>query len=525
MSDRPKSRKKRRLLIALAVLLVLGAVVGFLAWWHLFRELPQPAWVTADPETEFLYGSIGGEAEAGIPYWLIVTLPRVFPEHLPGPGGYASLGLPWEEGRELPVGFSKKTIGFERVGFNCALCHATRYRTRPEETPTIVAAGGSHTADVQGLLDFFGRAAADPRFEPDTLLAEIDLAYPLSWTERLLYRYALIPIAGKRLRQQAEQFAWAAERPAWGPGRDAPMNLTKFNFLEMPLDDSVDNTDFPSIWNLAVRRGRPEMKLNLDGATPVARSVLIDSALGLGATNTPFFHRRMAALEEWLSELPPPAWPGSLPLDADLAARGEPVFRAHCAQCHATAPPGPRMGTVIPIAEVGTDRERMDAWTLAAAEAANAKVASFGIERDGMEKHEGYVAVPLEGLWLRGPYLHNGSVPTVGDLLAPPAERPAAFWRGHDLLDPAGFGFASKLCPLPESEAAPAAGYGACASRFAAPGEPCIPAFVAAGGRLAVPDAWCLDTGERGNGNGGHEFGTALPAADKEALIEYLKTL
>jgi hypothetical protein len=30
---------------------------------------------------------------------------------------------------------------------------------------------------------------------------------------------------------------------------------------------------------------------------------------------------------------------------------------------------------------------------------------------------------------------------------------------------------------------------------------------------------------ERGNGNGGHEFGTDLAAADKDALIEYLKTL
>jgi hypothetical protein len=44
-------------------------------------------------------------------------------------------------------------------------------------------------------------------------------------------------------------------------------------------------------------------------------------------------------------------------------------------------------------------------------------------------------------------------------------------------------------------------------------------------GRVAVPGAWCLDTAERGNGNGGHPFGTELPAEDKDALIEYLKTL
>jgi hypothetical protein len=514
--------KKRKLLVAAAVLLIVGAAVGVFVWYHVFRELPQPASITSDDRTNFLYGSIGAEAEAGIPYWLVIVLPRVFPEYLPGPGGYASLGLPWEEGHELPIGFSKQTIGFPRVGFNCALCHATRYRTREDETPTFVAAGGSHTADVQGLLDFFGKAAADPRFDADVLLSEIDLAYPLPLVDRMLYKYALIPIARDRLRQQADEFAWAGDLPAWGPGRDAPMNLTKFNFLGLPVDGSVDNTDFPSIWHLAVRRGGPEKKLNLDGATPVARSVLIDSALGLGATNTPWFHQRMASLERWLTELPPPPWPESLPLDTELAGRGESVFRAHCAHCHATDEPGGRMGTVIPIAEVGTDRERMDAWTKEAADGANEKVASLGIQRDGMEKHEGYVALPLEGVWLKAPYLHNGSVPTLRALLEPPESRPQAFYRGYDLLDPAGVGFASRRCPA--GGGAPSA-TGACAAGMAGLDEPCVPWFVAADGALCVPDAWCLDTRVRGNGNGGHDFGTELPPEEKDALVEYLKTL
>jgi len=520
----PKQGKKRKVLIVVGALLVLALVVGLFAWYKFFRDVPQPSWITEDPEKNFLYGSIGGEAEAGIPYWILVTLPRIFPEYLPGPGGYASLGLPWEEGQELPIGFSKKTIGFERVGFNCALCHATRYRTRVEETPTYVAAGGSHTADIEGLLDFFKNCAKDPRFESETILSEIDLAYPLSFVDRQLYKYLLIPLTRDRLAEQGRDFAWAGTRPAWGPGRDAPMNLTKFNFLRMPEDDSIDNTDFPSIWDLEVRQRRPEQKMNLDGATPVVRSVLIDSALGLGATNTPFFHRRMADIETWLRALPPPSWPESLPLDRDLAARGEGLFRAHCADCHATDQPGNRMGTVIPIAEIGTDRERMDTWTLEAAEAANAKVASLGITRDGMEKHEGYVALPLTGVWLKGPYLHNGSVPTLRDLLSPPEERPTAFYRGYDLLDSAGVGFVSRRCPV-VGERGATGGDGPCRSTVAAPGEACVPAFVRADGALVVPDGWCLDTAGRGNGNGGHLYGTALSPDDQDALVEYLKTL
>src|SRR4051812_7874433 len=84
------------------------------------------ALVTSHPATNFLYGSLGAEREAGISYWIVVVLPRIFDDLLPGPGGYASLGLPWKEGAELPAGFSKKTVGFPRVGFNCALCHATQ---------------------------------------------------------------------------------------------------------------------------------------------------------------------------------------------------------------------------------------------------------------------------------------------------------------------------------------------------------------------------------------------------------------
>src|SRR3546814_3739328 len=67
------------------------------------REEPQPGWVTATPEMRFKYGSIGAENEAGIPYWIFYVLPRMFPEKLPGPGGYAAFGVAWEAGQELPV--------------------------------------------------------------------------------------------------------------------------------------------------------------------------------------------------------------------------------------------------------------------------------------------------------------------------------------------------------------------------------------------------------------------------------------
>jgi len=47
----------------------------------------------------------------------------------------------------------------------------------------------------------------------------------------------------------------------------------------------------------------------------------------------------------------------------------------------------------------------------------------------------------LDGIWLRAPYLHNGSVPTLQDLLNPPNERPQTFHRGYDVFDPVKIGF------------------------------------------------------------------------------------
>src|SRR5262249_1956237 len=100
------------------VLLVVLFAAGALTWNSLYREVSQPASITSDADGAFLYGSIGNEAQSGLPYWVFVVLPRVFGEnHLPGPGGYAAL-VPWEEGREMPVGFSKKRVGVDRVSIN-----------------------------------------------------------------------------------------------------------------------------------------------------------------------------------------------------------------------------------------------------------------------------------------------------------------------------------------------------------------------------------------------------------------------
>jgi hypothetical protein len=141
------------------------------------------------------------------------------------------------------------------------------------------------------------------------------------------------------------------------------------------------------------------------------------------------------------------------------------------------------------VEEVGTDPERLKTWSRQAAIDSNKKVRSFGIERRGLVETEpsGYIAAFLDGIWLRAPYLHNGSVPTLRDLLKPVAERPQVFYRGYNVYDPVNVGF------ITDGEAE----------------------------RVGTR----YDVNERSSSNRGHEYGTDLPQSQKDALIEYLKTL
>ncbi|MCG8456831.1 MAG: hypothetical protein MI919_11170, partial [Holophagales bacterium] len=102
-------------------------------------------------------------------------------------------------------------------------------------------------------------------------------------------------------------------------------------------------------------------------------------------------------------------------------------------------------------------------------------------------KTDGYANQPLDGAWARAPYLHNGSVPTMRDLLEPPAKRPATFFRGYDVYDPRRMGFVGDVA---EENGV----------RFSE-----------------------HDTSQPGNSNGGHLWGTDLEAADKDAIVEYMK--
>jgi hypothetical protein len=179
------SKRQRVLLIVGLILAALLIAGGVFTWNKFFREEPQ---VFANEDEHFKYGSLGAEGDRGIPYFLWLVLPRVFPDLMPGPGGYKSFGVVWEEGKELPVGFSKKVVGFARVTNNCAICHTATYRLKEDEVPHVVIAAPAHTNNLQAMLRFLFKTAHDPRFNSDTIMNEIRLVSGNQWQWRIDYR-------------------------------------------------------------------------------------------------------------------------------------------------------------------------------------------------------------------------------------------------------------------------------------------------------------------------------------------------
>jgi hypothetical protein len=482
------SRRQRLVIYALVLL---AAMAGLVVYLRFFREEPAPFF--ASDEEHFLYGSVGTEAEQGVPYWIWLVLPRIFPEYLPGPGGYASIGILSHDGHEMPIGLSKVTVGFPRVGINCAMCHAASFRARPDDVPTIYPAAASHQTGEQEYLRFLIACASDPRFTADTILGEIARNTRLPLMDRLLYRFAIVPGTRRALLRLRDSNAWMTRRPDWGRGRIDPFNPVKFTILRQPIDETIGNSDMMPLWNLSRRDGTA---YHWDGLSTSLREVVQSSALGDGATQA-WMDRDFARWDEtdppkmsslrrvmnYIGALKAPAYP--LPVDASLAASGATVYAAHCAECH--DPGAKRTGTVVPLEEIGTDRHRLDMWTADAATAYNAYGEGRTWKFAGFRKSAGYTATPLDGIWLTGPYLHNGSVPTLADLLEAPANRPTRFWRGYDVFDAAKVGFVVQ-------------------------------------GSEAERAGTVYDTTLPGNANAGHTYGAELTLQDKRALLEYLKT-
>jgi hypothetical protein len=441
----------------------------------------------ADINDHFKYGSIGSEPENGVPYWIWKVLPAVFPDKLPGEG-YQSLGFLYEPGKDRPIGFSQRRVLIDRVGLNCAICHVGSLRDTPESEPQIIPTMPSNTVNLQRYIQFLGKTALDERFTPNRILAEIDAqGGKFNPIQKLIYRYLVIPQTRDALITQASQLAFLNEQPDWGPGRVDTFNPYKsiqfsFPMDELEEDEKIGTVDLPSIWNQKPREG---LQLHWDGDNKSVHERNLSAALGAGVTPVTADLERIKRIEDWLWELPPPAYPYAI--NQELAAKGQPIYQNNCASCHAFG--GAKVGKVTPIGEIGTDPHRLDSYTYELLSNQNTLFVGTPERFKNFRKTNGYANMPLDGIWLRSPYLHNGSVPTLRDLLEAPDNRPQVFYRGYDVFDQENVGFVSTVVQ-----------------------EKGTPYFK-------------FDTTVPGNSNRGHLYGTNLSSEDKAALVEYLKTL
>ena len=520
VSPVPRWRRWRRAvcLVVLALALLSGLYLAV----RLTSD--HPVDYAADVE-HFKHGSTGGERVSGFPYWIWVALPELFPEYLPDktPGrGYASFGLIYEPGTDprydLPVGMSRRNVqGIDRVFLNCAVCHTGTVRDAPGAPPRVIAGMPANTFDLGAFTQFLMDISLSEKFSAPLLLAQIrkmediphrEVVRPDDLLNRLLLRYLAVSLMRDRLLMIRERLLFIDPKSA-GPGRvdtfNNPKALLNFPMRYADPKELHGNVDFPSIWNQGPRKG---MQLHWDGNNTSVDERNLSAAFGTGAYPPTLDAERVLRTAKYLETAQPPPYPYRI--DQAVAAQGAPLYARYCAGCHGTREPPFRhnparadehVGTVVPIDRIGTDRHRLDSYTWPLA--VNQGTLYAGYEKDWgftapypqrfthFRKTFGYANAPLDGIWLRAPYLHNGSVPNLRELLEPAALRTKVFYRGGDVYDPVNVGF---VWNLPAED-------GRALFRF--------------------------DTGQPGNGNGGHEgpvYGTDLTAEQKQTLLEYLKT-
>ncbi len=475
-----------------AAVIALLVAAGYLAC---RLNIDRPVTYASD-EDHFKYGSTGGERASGIPYWVWRVLPELFPEHLPGPG-YASLGFVFEGDNDLPVGVSKRDVqGVDRVFLNCAVCHVGTVRETPDSEPVIYTGMPANTFDLGKFQQFVFDCVTDEKFTPQRILLEIErIGGDMDWVSELAMRYFGIGYMRERLLMIMDRFTFVKKQAEWGPGRVDTFSPAKvllgFDIMKLPERERFGVVDFPSIW---LQRPRQGMKLHWDGNNTSVEERNRSASFGTGAFPPTLDRVGMKRIEDWLLDKQPPEYP--FPINEALAAKGKPLYQQYCSDCHGQDGrnfEGSQVGEVVPIDKIATDRNRLDSYTHQLAMVQNSIYAGGepGERFSHFRKTYGYVNMPLDGVWLRGPYLHNGSVPTLRDLLEPSANRPRVFYRGYDVYDQKRVGFVSNVSEEKGKQY----------SRF--------------------------DTAVRGNGNKGHEgpaYGTALSPAEKDAIVEYLKT-
>ena len=495
-----------------------------------------PTWSPDDLEF-FLHGSMGTEV---IPVRVFGGFVGAFPD-LFGGVDVAAFGLMGDEASDFPIGVSSAVVqhlgGVSAIGVNCASCHLGEVGL-PGQPPIRVVGMTSHfdaeaffgavtvamlrSAEPNGMMRFlkhyvlagglgdvgaveasinrqidkiesvvrnnpFGSVGIKPgqlhkldsaalAITPAEVIGGADLAPTVRALLRTFYNM--------RTALHLPAVLPSELPPPGGPGRNNAFGLLSQSLFGVAITHAP--VKFGLVWNVAERGW-----VQWDGNTqqPIARNLA--ASLGLGAPivdNRALLDLALVQRHTALTEMiRAPTYPRGWPLDTAAANRGAAHYQRHCAVCHDVESKDPQARLHNPFV-IGTDIRRARQFDRRQ-EALHDKLFRT-LRISGYTQGEAppfratgkYWAVDLAGVWARSPYLHNGSVRTMWELLSPAKNRAQTFWRGTSVYDPQHMGF--------------------------------------------VDDgSFRFDVSVPGNSKAGHEYGADLADNERRDLIEYLKTL
>ncbi len=440
------------------------------------------------------------------------------------------------------VGFTvsdpKTSGGIAIAGITCALCHTGQLEYRGN---AVRIEGGRSYADFaafQGaLFTAILTTAAVPARAEVFLKDAVAAGYP---ADRVKSGFEATAAAFSRLLSEQKGLTATAS----GPGRiDAVQGIANAVFgTDLGVPSNAKNFDapvsYPYLWDtwrlswVQYNGFLPPQALSRDiGETlgTSGKANIVDPATGAlnpepGRWRTSVQPKNLIWMASVLKDLKAPGWPSQVlgPIDEAKASRGRQLFAKNCASCHGIdeLPDGMWDVSIVPLGVIGTDPNQAVNFAGRTYDASKLGLGSEVTTATGLgevvnavrkqiyadnnipaSEQEGdisimapcgYKARPLIGAWATPPYLHNGSVRTVFDLLSD--ARPASFKFGSREYDPVNLGYV-------EDENA---------------------------------TATVLDPSMPGNRNSGHwwtddaqrpgRIGPKLSGEEKYALIEFLKS-
>jgi hypothetical protein len=345
------------------------------------------------------------------------------------------------------------------------MCHTGRVQTSEADPGTLVLGMGSPSLDFIAWVDAFKTAVLDEqRMTVDNLEAQYEKQHgrTFSVTEKVMIGAWLRELRG-RLQDTLPSFDAPFSGPdlrdarfmSNGPGRTQPFRNLVRNVMDRPA--TLGDRGYCKIPSLFEQKNRAWGQYDGSVGNPLTRSVL--AALAVGATLDNLIIDDIASSVtgaiDYTKELPAPRFAQAFPeaarrIEPEAAARGKAVYQQHCQSCHGGRDEasrawvkGPRQGEVMAFEAIGTDPERVTFRYYQVL--SDILFDYFPVDHPLKPKREdlrpgplgrtaGFINAPIEGIWARAPYLHNGSVPTLAELINLEPRR-AVFYRGRNFYD------------------------------------------------------------------------------------------